>query len=979
MNIDTLQMDLSKFSLIMGQIRPRSIVIVNPDLKIIRTLQNKIVFDVDDTDPPKGTSQGDGDDYLALLSKLFYSDNNTAGFSVLSKLSVISVKSTNVVIEDRLRLRSWQIPSVNLNLMRKRRNLLIEASLEMPGHKGMTKLASVGLFDPENEELAIDIFLSNADIPSLIRKFQPVPELQNQLLPVNGVVSFKLGTKSRLSSIAVDLNAAEGQIQVGNLYNNPFTLSDVQFKGNVDLANLTLQIDNASAVINDQPFQAKTRIQFIQNMLAGPVEVYFKTLDLSKLKTFWPDGVDDPSVEKWFKQKLPQGKISDFKLALDFSAHKKITITDDVANEHWDVDVDNINGEFDFDKTTIDYEQPLTPLTDAVGSASFYNNTLAVEVQNGNMGSINVKNGTIVVTNVIGDELGYANIAADMKGPLAGIFEYIQKDPINFENKKNIRVEDIKGTAKIHTKVAFPTYKDIPKDAVLFSVKGQAKDIILPKVLNDMALNGGPYDVAVNSESVRVSGTGTLDTTPVTIDYHEYFEEAAQKAPYDSRVTGNVLATLDFRQKLGIDISNYMSGDLPASVDVTNYQNGRTEAKVSFDIESILMFEENFDYVKPKGEAGSGRLTAVLKDDKLQDIKDFYINGQTVQIKNGLLKFTHANGEKSLSSATIEQVVMDKNSFAAELVSENDLLKIKLTGQQIDARPFLKRDDGDDEPYDGPAILMSGEFKHMIADPDHKVKDTKVYLHLDTAGKMRQLELDGTAGGKTVYLRYKPNEKGQNTLHIEADDAGATLQAFDLYDNVRGGKIIIYAEPVSDDIDGDLKGMATIQNFKTVKTPALARLFGALSLPGILQLLNSDGLSFSELNAKFDWLKTNDRDMYVFSEGRTTGNSLGLTFDGTLNRKTNVMDMRGTIVPASELNAIIGNIPLVGQLLVGEKGEGVFAATYSIKGEASNPKVSVNPLSVFTPGIFRKLFFEDKPSEDVPVQDRAAPDNNEAN
>jgi len=43
-------------------------------------------------------------------------------------------------------------------------------------------------------------------------------------------------------------------------------------------------------------------------------------------------------------------------------------------------------------------------------------------------------------------------------------------------------------------------------------------------------------------------------------------------------------------------------------------------------------------------------------------------------------------------------------------------------------------------------------------------------------------------------------------------------------------------------------------------------------------------------------------------------------------------------------------------VLVSKKGEGVFGVTYSATGSAELPKIDVNPLSVLTPGILRRIF-----------------------
>jgi len=68
------------------------------------------------------------------------------------------------------------------------------------------------------------------------------------------------------------------------------------------------------------------------------------------------------------------------------------------------------------------------------------------------------------------------------------------------------------------------------------------------------------------------------------------------------------------------------------------------------------------------------------------------------------------------------------------------------------------------------------------------------------------------------------------------------------------------------------------------------------------------------------------------------------------------------VVPAYTINRIIGQIPLLGQILTGGDNEGMFAATYSLKGPLADPEVSVNPLSALAPGLLRKFFgvFSDK-------------------
>ena len=47
-------------------------------------------------------------------------------------------------------------------------------------------------------------------------------------------------------------------------------------------------------------------------------------------------------------------------------------------------------------------------------------------------------------------------------------------------------------------------------------------------------------------------------------------------------------------------------------------------------------------------------------------------------------------------------------------------------------------------------------------------------------------------------------------------------------------------------------------------------------------------------------------------------------------------------------------------MLSGGSEGGIFAATYTIKGPQDDPNVAVNPLSMLTPGIIRRILFEEE-------------------
>jgi len=90
---------------------------------------------------------------------------------------------------------------------------------------------------------------------------------------------------------------------------------------------------------------------------------------------------------------------------------------------------------------------------------------------------------------------------------------------------------------------------------------------------------------------------------------------------------------------------------------------------------------------------------------------------------------------------------------------------------------------------------------------------------------------------------------------------------------------------------------------------------------------------------------------------------------------TGATNLHGTLVPFSFFNSIINVIPLLGDGITGGEGQGVIAASYTVKGTLGEPDISVNPVSLLTPGFLRNLFFagddtpEKPPEQPAPVNE----------
>ena len=72
--------------------------------------------------------------------------------------------------------------------------------------------------------------------------------------------------------------------------------------------------------------------------------------------------------------------------------------------------------------------------------------------------------------------------------------------------------------------------------------------------------------------------------------------------------------------------------------------------------------------------------------------------------------------------------------------------------------------------------------------------------------------------------------------------------------------------------------------------------------------------------------------------------------EGYVENKSGLTSLRGTMVPAKEINKLISKIPVLGDILIGKEiGEGVFGVSFKMKGPPGKIKTTVNPIKTLTP------------------------------
>jgi hypothetical protein len=197
-------------------------------------------------------------------------------------------------------------------------------------------------------------------------------------------------------------------------------------------------------------------------------------------------------------------------------------------------------------------------------------------------------------------------------------------------------------------------------------------------------------------------------------------------------------------------------------------------------------------------------------------------------------------------------------------------------------------------------------------------------------------------GGPPVTGELGPGQGGRPSVRVQTGDAGRALAAAGAFEEARGGTLTLTLAPEAQ--PGAWRGTLEVGEIRVTAAPGLAALFNTLSVVGLLERLNGPGLLFSAIEASFRLTPG----AVQLTSASAVGPALGISADGIYDMAGDRIDIQGVLSPIYFVNSI-------GQI-VSREGEGLFGFNYRVRGPAGSPAVTVNPLSILTPGAFRQIF-----------------------
>jgi len=675
----------------------------------------------------------------------------------------------------------------------------------------------------------------------------------------------------------------------------------------------------------------------------GEARLFLDGLAFADLAHYWPAGLARGARE-WMTENITAGMLRGgvFRIAGRMDpATGSITLT-------------AFDGEAAAEAATVHWLRPIPPVEEAAGKARFGTREIVVDLDAGRQSGTGIAIAQGRLRFDFATEPETAEFDFRLGGPLSEVWALLRHPRLRLFAQRPAPIADLGGMLEeARLRIALPLIAELPIERVAISAAGRGTEVRVPRAVLGHDLEGGTLDFTADTEGLRVSGTATLAGIALRLTEEIDFRPGAA-AQVVAREIVTARADAQALAALGLDPEPFVRGPIGLEIRSETRRNGQGRVQLRADFTAARLGLEPLAWSKPPGIAAAGEATLQLTGGQLRSIEAIRVTAPDALLR-GRASDIRGNQPRRIE---IQQAILGRNRFAAELAppaAPGGTWSIALRGQVIDLVPVLGGQAAEEpasEAAAGAGVDLTLDVQRMLLGPDRALIGVRGSARVDGRGVVRRAELEGRVdGGGAVRLVIAP-EGGQRRLRLQSDDGGALLRAFGVLERIEGGRLAVDAAYAHDRPGAPLRGTAELEQFAVREAPALAKLLQAITVFGVVEALDQRGLSFASLTAPF----VLTRDALVLEDARAFSVSLGLTARGRIDRRREMIDIEGTIVPAYVFNSLLGRIPLVGRVFSPERGGGLFAVTYRMRGPLADPSVTVNPLAALTPGFLRGIF-----------------------
>ena len=378
----------------------------------------------------------------------------------------------------------------------------------------------------------------------------------------------------------------------------------------------------------------------------------------------------------------------------------------------------------------------------------------------------------------------------------------------------------------------------------------------------------------------------------------------------------------------------------------SNFTKSQTNIKINIDTFEKI-FIEMLNYEKDQKNQAKLFVDVNLKKNKI------YVNAIDYKERKNKILIKNLELSKNYKFKSIKEIKV--NTYKANIKNNDFILRygkqISIIGTNFDSTNLIKIINKKNDKLN---------FNNINKDVKINLKNiiTKLSIPLSNFNLIGKIK-----NGKFVKINSKSdfseNEflditlkedkiNNKKILEIFSDLQKPILADYSFFKSIEGGKLLFTS---SFDDKGNSVSNLNINSFKVVDAPAFAKLLALADLSGVGDLLMGAGISFDELEIKF----SSNKKLLTINELFAIGPSISILMDGYIENKNGLSSIRGTMVPARNLNRLISKIPLLGDILIPKEiGEGLFGVSFKMKGLPGKIKTIVNPIKTLTPRFITK-------------------------
>lgn len=754
-------------------------------------------------------------------------------------------------------------------------------------------------------------------------------------LGVQGQITPTFSDSGAFQSLSFDIRSAD-QVNLSSLSPSQIRFDRLAVLGDLSLTPLQLNLEKMDIGLAGGRLQTKGQVQaekhegqwFYSGAFSGDVSGGMQARSLLRL---WPKGMF-PNTFNFMNRAVRGGQIQQatFKLDLPGRVQKEKRLRDDDININFVVK----NGAFQFMRN-------VDPIRNISARGIMTGHTLKMEMDKGTWAQSQLTDGHIWIPK-FGDASKRLDLKVKVSGPAQPLMRALDGGNLKLAQRSKIKPENISGQVNVDFAMTRPLKKNATFNDLTLDYNLHFPQVTLRNAWREYNANGKNLVLSGDHTGFTISGPGQFGPVDGTVKFTNTF--MGSYANRNIRIAGAVTASS--LQDVGIDTYGLMSGTTETEIELDWLNRAPMRGTVNVNLENTKLGMGKDIWEKPTAAPGFATVEFQGSSTGGVDFKTIYVDAAGLRV-NGQAQVAKDGRILDAAFPVMRVPNLADVSVMSSRKAAGSPLDIRITGSEVDGRGWLKS-------------LIIGKREKRNRDMNFSVRLNR--LKLTDADTLRAVEVTGKsqgqlqeltgygelADGKTWDFKIQPQD-GYRTITGQFANAGLAAQTLVGIENIKGGTGTLsghwrYDGPMTLNVDA--------RDIRVQKVPALATLLSVASIQGLGNALGGDGLRINRLVAPL----VINKDVITVGEGRATGPGLGITGTGSIRTDSKTLNISGSLAPAYGLNSALGNIPVLGDILVSRKGEGIVAFTYALNGPIQSPRATVNPLSVLTPGVFRRIF-----------------------